>query len=146
MDTNFSLGGREFRLSKLDPFKQFHVVRRVGPVLGDVIPAVVETLKGANVKAIADVESLSEDTKMEVVGKFASPVITGFSKLNDEDSEYVLLTLLSVVEVKQSTGWAKISNGSIMMINDFEMAQMLSIAGRAFMFNLSGFFAGLPQK
>lgn len=146
MDTIFSFGGREFRLSKLDPFKQFHVARRVGPVLGDVIPTVVETLKGAGVKALDDVDKLSEDQKMDIFSKFAGPVINGFSKLNDVDSEYVLLTLLSVVEMKQSGNWAKISNGTIMMINDFEMAQMLSMAGRALMYNLSSFFAGLPQK
>lgn len=147
MERDFSLGGREFRLSKLDAMKQFHVVRRVGPVLGDIIPAVIETLKGHNVKALQDVDGLSEDQKVEVVGKFASPVLNGMSRLNNEDSEFVLRTLLSAVEMKQATGnWAKISNGELILINEFELPQMLSLAGRAFMYNLSGFFAGLPQK
>ncbi len=138
---DFQIGGRDFKLNKLDAFKQFHIVRRIGPLLSDLLPA----MKGA--QKLKNVEALSEDEKLDQMAKLAGPIMLGLSKLSDADADLVLFGLLSSVEMKQSQGnWAKVSTNSMLMLQDLELPVLLQIAGRAFMYNLSGFFGALPHQ
>lgn len=141
-DRDFEFGGRKFKLCKIDAFKQFHIVRRIGPLLADLLPAM--SSMGAGVK---NFEALSETEKFDQLAKFAGPLMTGLSKLSDADADLVLFGLLHAVEVQQAAGnWARVSTGSMLMIQDMELPVLLQLAGRAFMFNLSGFFAALPHQ
>ncbi len=145
MDRDFEIGGRKFKLNKIDAFKQFHIVRRVGPILADLLPALKDAKKFATAEAV---ESLSEEKKFEMVGEFAAPVMTGLSKLSETDANAVLMGLLASIEVQQPPlmNWAKIVQGDMVMIQDLELPVLIQLAGRAFMFNLSSFFGALPQK
>lgn len=136
MEREFSIGGRDFKLCKIDAFKQFHIVRRIGPILSDILPALTESKK-----------TESESDKLASLAKIATPIMNGLSKLSDADSELVLFGLLQAVEIKQASGvWTKVSNNSMLMIQDLELPVLLQLAGRAFVFNLSGFFSALPAK
>lgn len=138
-ERDFQAGGREFKLSKIDAFKQFHIVRRLGPILGDIIPI---AKKIAGTKAT----SQSDEEQFETIAELVKPIMQGLSKLSDDDANKVLLGLLSAVEVKQSAGnWARISRDENLMIQDLELPVMLQAAGRAFAYNLSGFFSIAPQ-
>lgn len=140
MEKNFELGGIKFQLGKLDAFKQFHVVRRVGPLLSEIVTAAKDI---GSVK----IDGMTEEQKLDHFSKLAAPFMNGLSKLSDADSDYVLLRLLSVVEVNQEKfgTWAKVAVDDRIMI-ELELPVMLGCAGRALMYNLSGFFASLPQK
>lgn len=141
MDNHFELGGREFSIRKLDAFAQYHIVRRLGPVLSELLP-VLPKIQETVLK-----DSASEKEKFEEAVKLLAPLFEGFAKLSDADADKVLHSLLVAVEVKQSTGnWAKVSNGSLLMFHDLEFPQLLMIAGRAFVFNLGNFFNALPHK
>lgn len=140
VEREFSLGTREFKLLKIDALKQFHIVRRIGPILSDLLPGMKDAGK------LKEAEKLSEGEKLDVIAKFVGPIMTGLSKLSDADAELVLYGLLHAVEVKHAGQWSRISTGSLLMIQDFELPVMMQLAGRAFMYNLSGFFAALPQK
>jgi len=140
MDRDFSVNGRDFKLNKFDAFKQFHIVRRIAPILADMLPAMKDIQKVQNTE-------LSETEKLDEFAKIAAPMMIGLSKLTDEDSNKVLYGLLSSVEIKQATGnWAKISTESMLMMQDLELPLLLQLAGRAFMFNLAGFFTALPRQ
>lgn len=141
-DNSFEIGGRKFKMNKMDAFKQFHIVRRIGPILAGMLPMVGE------VKKISVAENISEGEKLDGFAKVAGPIMMGLSKLSDEDSNKVLFGLLSSVEIQQggSGNWAKISTDSMLMMNDLELPMLLQIAGRAFMYNLSGFFSALPAQ
>jgi hypothetical protein len=142
MERDFNLGGREFRLSKLDPFKQFHIARRVAPIMSDLLPAFQKAArKGLTTEE--SISKLSEDQKMEAVAEIAGPVMDGLSKLTDADSDFVLRGLLASVQMKQATGnWAAVATQEMLMIQDMELPVLLQIAGRAFMFNLGNFIGG----
>lgn len=134
-DRDFEIGTRKFKLNKMDAFKQFHIVRRIGPILADLLPALKD------IKKVSEGEN-SESDKLDQFARIATPLMTGLSKLSDEDSNKVLFGLLSSVEVQQGMGnWAKISTDTALMMNDLELPVLLQAAGKAFMFNLSGFFA-----
>lgn len=141
-DRDFQIGSRKFKLNKIDAFKQFHIVRRISPILADLLPSLGE-FKKISEKG----ESISESDKLDSFAKLAAPLMNGLSKLSDVDADRVLFGLLSSVEVLQTTGnWAKVSSDSMLMIQDMELPILLQIAGRAFMFNLADFFAALPNK
>jgi hypothetical protein len=139
-ERDFEIGGRKFKLNKIDTFKQFHIVRRLAPILGDLIPA-AQKLKNV------DDKKGTEEEKFEAIAKLAQPLMNGFAKLSDADSNLVLLGLCSAVEMQQMpTGnWARLSNGELMMIQDLPLQVLLQVAGRALQFNMAGFFDLLPQ-
>ncbi len=140
-ERDFEINGKKFKLNKIDAFKQFHIVRRIAPILADLIPA----MKGM-ASAQKNLVSASEDEKFEVFAGLAAPLLNGLSKLSDTDANLVLHGLLASVEMSQEpAGWARISNGEMLMFQSLELPTLLQIAGRAFMFNMTGFFALMPQ-
>jgi hypothetical protein len=140
-DNTFELSGRSFSLNKIDAFRQFHIVRRIGPILTDLLPVL---------KAIAsqDTDKMSDGEQLDATIKLATPLMQGLAKLSDADAEYVFQNLLNSVQVKQMPqgNWARVFNNGMLMMNDLELPILFQIAGRALMHNLSGFFAALPQK
>lgn len=141
MENSFEAGGRKFKLGKIDAFRQFHIVRRIGPLLAEMMPVIAGIAK-------SKVDKMSEAEKLEEFARMAAPIMQGLSKLSDADADYVLFRLLSAVEVHQEqfNSWAKIATDNGLMMQDMELPLLLNAAGRSLMFNLSGFFALLPQK
>lgn len=136
----FSIGERNFKLNKINALKQFHIARRIAPILADILPAM------SDIQRVTKLEGLSESQKLDEFAKIAAPFMNGISKLSDADADKVLYGLLSSVEMQQSIGWAKVSTETMLMIQDLELPQLLQIAGRAFAYNLSGFFTALPRQ
>lgn len=139
MGNEFEIGGRKFKVGKLNTFKQFHIVRRIAPILADLLPAITELQKQSKNKKIQVNQDNFEDT-----ATILAPVLTGFSKLSDVDSEFVLFGLCSCVEVQIANSWSKVATDSMLMVQDLDLPALLQIAGRSFVANLAGFFATLP--
>ena len=138
IDSSFEINGKQFKLSKINALKQFHIVRKIGPILSDMVPVLQKIAK-------ENTESKSESEKLESAGELAGPIMLGLSRLSDKDAEFVLFNLLAAVEMNQGSNWARISNGEVLMFDNLDMPTMLNAAGRAFMFNMSGFFAALQR-
>lgn len=139
MENEFEIGSAKYKLRKVDAFKQFHIVRRMAPILGELIPA----LKGLG--KMSEFESLPEDQKFDQIATIVTPIMNGLSKLSDSDSEFVLKGLLASVEGQVGGAWSPIAKGEMLMRSDLDLPILIQLAGRAFMFNLSGFFAVLPR-
>lgn len=120
------LDGHTYRVSKLDARAQFHIVRRLAPVLGELAPA----LQGGK----GGLDALP-------------PIATAVAKLSDADADYCIFGLLKVVSRKQPNGlgWGPVSTENLLMYDDIGMTQMLKLAWEALTFNMSGFFAALPS-
>lgn len=140
-DNSFSIGGIEFKFRKLDVFKQFHVARKIAPLLADILPAMKK------VKDLSDKPEISESEKFDQFAELAQPFVAGLAKLPDAESEKLLKTLLSSVDIKDGLGvWSAVSTESMIMHQNLELPVLLQLAGKAFMHNLSGFFAALPRQ
>lgn len=141
-DRDFEISGKNFKLSKIDAFKQFHIVRRITPILAELLPSM------KNAQDLKSIESMSEAEKLEKMATFVSPIMLGLSKLSDQDADFVMIGLLSSVEMQQepAKNWAFVARNGMMMIQDLDLPVLLQVAGRAFMFNLSGFFGALPRR
>lgn len=136
MDSNkFSIGGMEFTVSKINALKQFQIVRRIAPILADLVPVAQKFSK------------LTESQLKEDQAELIAPIMSGISKLSDADANKVLFALLAAVEIKQMPigNWARVANDDRLMFEDLELPVLLQIAGRAFAFNMSGFFSAMPQ-
>lgn len=140
-ERDFKVGSYEFKLSKIDAFKQFHIVRRLSPILGDLAPHMNAISK------LSQKNGKSEAEKFDELAGLLKPILDGIAKLSDADANLVLFGLLSGVEIKQSTGhWAYVVRDSVLMFNDLDLPTLLAAAGKSLAYNLSGFFAVLPQK
>jgi hypothetical protein len=140
-DREFEINGRKFKLNKISAIKQFHLTRRLGPILGKLL----ENLP--KFKAVAEKKELSESERLDQFAALSSPLMDGISKLPDAEAEFVFYGLLSCVDMQQTTqNWMRVSTDTMIMVQDLELPALLQIAGRAFMFNIAGFFSGLPQK
>lgn len=115
----FEVNGTEYRAGKIDARKQFHIVRRLAPVMGGMV--------GVN-----DAEALE-------------PLAKAIASLSDDDADYVLFGLLDCVSRKQANGlgWAKVSKGNALMFEDIDMAAMLKLAYNAMQANMQDFFAAI---
>jgi hypothetical protein len=140
VENSFSFNSKDFKLNKINALKQYHIARRISPILGEVMPVFSKIAK-------ANTENLPEDQKLEQMILLAEPLLKGFAKMSEADSEKLLHDLLMSVEMKQSSGnWAKLSNGDSLMFSDLDLKTMLVAAGKAFMFNLSDFFGALQRS
>ena len=141
MDDSFEISGKKFKLNKISAMVQFHVVRRIGPLLADLMSVMGRIAK-------KNVDGMTEEEKLQEFASIAAPIMNGLSRLSDADSEYVLYRLLAAVEVHQAqfNVWSKVAspeNG--LMMQDIEFPHLLQVATRSLMFNLKGFFSLLPQ-
>lgn len=133
-ESDFEVNGVSYKLNKINAMSQFHIARRIAPIIGDLMPIAVKISKMT--------EAERKDKEIETL----APIFNGLSKLSDSDANRVLIGLLTSVEMKQSTGnWAKVANGEQIMFQNLELPTILNLAGKAFMFNMAGFFAVLPQ-
>lgn len=139
-ERDFSIGERNFKLSKIDALKQFHIVRRLAPLLGDLIPVAQKLQKMGEI----NVEQLTEE-QMAVFGPSVSKALELFSKLSDDDSEMVLKGLCAAVEIQQERNWARLVAGNAFMFQDLSLPVLLQCAGRAFLYNLGSFSNALPK-
>jgi len=116
---DFTINGFDYKAGKLNAKQQFHIVRRVAPVLAGLAGGKDENdiLKGA---------------------------MNAIASLSDSDADFVLFGLLGCVERKDSVGgWGKVSTGELLMYADIDFAMMLQIAAKAFEVNFAGFLGGL---
>lgn len=141
MDATVEIGGKKYKLNKINAMIQFHIVRRVGPLVADSFGVMGKIAK-------TKTAGLSQEKQLEQFAKMAEPIMKGLSKLSDEDSEYVLYRLLAAVEIHQPEHniWARVASSDSGMQFDLDLPVMMQLAVKSFMFNLKGFFSLLPQR
>lgn len=139
-EREFKIGDRNFKLSKIDAIRQFHIVRRIAPILKDLLPVMGTIAK-------SKLDSLNEEQKLEEFGRIAGPIMQGLSNLSDSDADFVLYRLLASVEIEQPQfhSWSAVATESGVKMQDLELPVLLQLAGRALMYNLAGFFSSLPR-
>lgn len=137
----FELEGRTYRVGKIDARAQFHIVRRLAPILGELAGA----LKGRT--AGPEVSKDDPEFKTKAAMEVMPPIAGALAKLSDADADYVIFGLLKVVLRKQDQGlgWGPVSTGEQLMYDDITMPTMLKLAWKALSFNMSGFFNALPS-
>lgn len=116
-----------YSFGKLNALAQFHVLRRLAPVIASVglsIPA-LQAMKGEDFTVLL------------------GPVSEILAKMPDEEADYVLFTCLAVVSREQDGGrYAAITAGKKLMFEDIDMVLMLRLVVEVIKFNYGGFLKG----
>lgn len=134
-----TVAGNAYRAGKLNAIKQFHVVRRLGPMI--IVAGVSVEMLSAGMKA-----DLGDMVAM------AGPVMDLLSRMSDEDVDYVLMTCLAAAErsstAGQTTVWSPVvsPDGKTMMFDDLDMPAMVRVVLEVLKFNMANFLEGLGDE
>lgn len=128
MSTELPVGEDLYQIGRLSALSQFHVTRRVAPILANMGVSVIDSLRVSG--------KLSDDDMVAVMGTAADVV----SKMSDADVNYVIFTCLAVVRKKQENVWAAVVNGQQFMFQDMDMQLMMRLTVAVLKENLSSFF------
>lgn len=131
----FNLNGQTYRAGKLDAFKQFHLSRKLAPIVPTLIPVFVKLSRDGDLaKDIAGIAAIVQ------------PFADGIAAMTDADSEYVLSTCLGAVQ--RSTGqntWAPIWSQAAKscMFDDIDLGVMVQLVMQVVQDSLGPFIRGL---
>lgn len=133
------INGHTYRFDRMDARKQFHVARKVGPLLammGNVAAAVGHLPTAAEAQA---------EKEQEAAGRFLlfmGPLAERLQEMSTADLDFVIDTCLSTAHRKEGDRWAPVmaGDGHTMMFADITMQTMLQITMGALRENLGNFF------
>lgn len=132
--TEIDINGQKYRIGKLDAMRQFHLSRKIAPIIPTLIPVFVKLSKGG---------SLTDD-----LGGFAellAPFAEGISTMSDEASEYVISTCMSVVSRQSGSAFASAWNkqANTTQFDDMDLAVILQLVIRVVQASLGPFIYGI---
>lgn len=120
MNDTIEVGGHQYRVGRIDARKQFHVARRLAPLLA----------------GMSDVPKNGSG-----FAAFLGPLTNALSLMSDEDVDYVLDACLGVCQRLQPNGHpAPVMTRAGLMFEDIDMGQMIQLAVKVIQHNLGGFF------
>ncbi|MDN8047566.1 hypothetical protein QZN20_09790 [Burkholderia multivorans] len=172
MATEIELNGTRYAIGKLSAMQQFHVSRRIAPIIPPMIPVLMkfyaeleqadvarqQAVANAALAALAEGKVPSEAadapaadksrellSMVDAIAPVLQPFADALAGLKDEDAEYVFGTCLSVVERWQGAGWAKVWSPAhkTSMFDDIGIDVMLPLVVRVVVANLGSFISGL---
>src|SRR5574343_293150 len=119
--------------------QQWHVSRRIAPLIPGLIPVFVEISKRGGSKSLDALSGISE-----TLSAFAD----GISSMSDEHSEYVLYTCLGVVRRLNGQNWVPVwsAQHKAMMFEDIDLAVMIQLTVKVIIENLEPFIRGLLTR
>lgn len=122
MNDIVEVGGHKYRIGRIDARKQFHVARRLAPLLAGMTGL---------------------QNKSAGFSAFLGPLTESLSGISDEDVDYVLDVCLGVCQRIESNGHpAPVMTRSGLMFDDIDMGQMVQLAIKVIQENLGGFLPG----
>ena len=150
----FKVGEHSYRSGKLNARQQFHVSRRLLPLVGEMaaIAPVMSGFSAARQAALAaEIGDESAEETMATASGMQSmlvPFSRALAGMADAECDYVLDHCLAVVQRLTGGNGAGAAYGDVwnqrarrIMFEDIDMMQMIQISAEVLMDNLSGFFA-----
>lgn len=132
--SNLLIAGQNYRIGKLNALTQFHVVRRLGPVLATMGVSMGMLKQGLN---------LTQESFLELLG----PITGVLAQMSNEDTDYIIFTCLSAVSRQQGdTGFAPVATANRLMFEDIDLPAMLRLVVEVLKASLGNFLMELPGE
>lgn len=132
-----TIKGHVYSIGKMDAFKQFHVARRLAPLLFATSTGLLARLRGG--------EMAGDDFASMVSA--AEPMIQVISSMNDTDSQYILDSCLAVCQRRQDTGFQRVQTDTgQFLFADIDLPVVLQLVAAVLKDNLGNFFDALPDQ
>lgn len=138
------INGIEYSIGRLNAVDQFHVSRKISPLVPKLMPLIAEVAKGDLDKAIEAIDSGEQgDLKdLQPLADALSPFMEAFALMPEDDVNYIIYKCLSVAK----RDGAVVCRNNTIMFDDMEMAQILPIVIATIRINLGNFIQGLLMK
>lgn len=140
-EVEFEVGGQTYRTTKMNTFVQFHLARRVAPLM---IPIAARLGEGGDLRqALAGSDG-------EPMMQFAVPIIEAIGTMSDTDAENIIFPCLAVVQRRTGPAWSGVLAGGglgaqAMMFDDISLPDMLQLVWKVLEVNLQAFFHAVPS-
>lgn len=134
----FPVGEYQYICAKLPARKQFHVVRRLGPILAKLVAKM--QAEGMDLSKMSKSEDMDDN---QIIGVVLPALTDGFAAMTDADADFVLTTCLAVCKRQDKTSqmWTAITTpDGQLMYDDIDLSQMLNLVLRVVGDNLTAFF------
>ncbi|MFX7747274.1 phage tail assembly chaperone [Acinetobacter baumannii] len=143
------IGNYDYEIGRLNAIDQFHVSRKIAPIIPTIMPILTELAKGELQKIIEKLESAEEndvsglaEANLESLGSALQPLMDVFAKMPEDDVDYVIKKCLTVV----SRNGAKVVVRDAIMFDDLGMEHILPLTIAVIRTNLGNFIQGLLTK
>lgn len=146
--SEFELGADTFRIGKLNAFQQFHLSRKVAPMIPTLIPLFMKlqaTAKTAPTDGASDTAMAPLSGDLGALAEMLQPFADGIAGLPDETAEFILSTCLGAVQRKQGTTWFPVwsSSQNVCMFDDIDLGLMMKLCFRVIVDSLGPFLRGM---
>ena len=143
----FEHNGQQYKAEKLPAMQQFHVSRKVGPLVPPLVPIFLEIARsGAFGDIGTTVAGKTPALDLSKLSALMQPFMDGLASMKDEDAEYVLATCLLAVRRKVGDAWQPVWNAraKLPMFDDLnDVGQLWPMAMRVLQDSLGPFINGL---
>ena len=144
MNELITIGEHDYTIGRLNALDQFHVSRKIAPIVPTLMPIITEVAKGDLSKAIESIElgDNNELGSLEPLAQALEPFMEAFAKMPEDDVNYVIHKCLSVVKRSSSV----VCRGQTIMFDDLDMGQILPLFVAVIRVSLGNFIQGLLMK
>ena len=130
---NFEISGVEYRADKLATLKQFHISRKIAPLLPALAPVFLR-LHGQG--------CLTDDLSSTV--EIMAPFAEGIAGMPDDTVEYIIGACLAVIQRNQQGVWSPVWDAQAKACaEDIDMGVMMRLIVRVIQDSLGPFILGL---
>lgn len=138
--SEFKIGTDTFRIGKLNAFQQFHLSRKIAPIIPTMLP-LFSRLQSAAGEGVSN--PLTGDLGM--LGELMQPFADGIAGMPDESAEFILSTCLGAVKRQQGNSWFDVWNASqnVCMFDDIDLGVMIRLSVRVITESLGPFLRGM---
>lgn len=136
-EKDFEHDGKHYIIGRVDAIEQFHLFRRLTPLISSMGVEMFKLLTGGK-----DVASMTRTDWMVV----AAPLLGEMAKMPQEDVNYLISGCLRVVRIKDGAVVAPVFNdqAGVLLRQDLGMPTMLRLIIEVLRHNMSDFFP-MPQ-
>lgn len=141
-----TVSGHDYSIGRLSALDQFHVSRKIAPIIPNIMPIITEVAKGDLGKTIEAIEQDGgDDFDLEGLGPLAqaiTPLMEAFAQMPEDDVNYIVHKCLSVVK----RGSAVVCRNNTIMFDDMDMGQIFPLVTAVIRINLGNFIQDLLTK
>jgi hypothetical protein len=140
----FEHNGQQYKAEKLPAMQQFHVSRKVGPLVPPLVPIFLEIARSGVLAESPTGKAPTLD--LSKLSALLQPFMDGLASMKDEDAEYVLATCLLAVKRRVGDAWQPVWNtrAKMPMFEDLnDVGQLWPMAMRVLQDSLGPFINGL---
>lgn len=139
------IGGNTYRINSMPAMTQFHVMRKLGPVLPGIVPVLAQAaaaLPQADGQEDGGASAMTTVDGVAAIAMAARPLLDGLAAMADADAEYVINHCLSAVMRRDSGGksWSAVSRDGVTMFDDIDLMTSMQIVWAVLRENYTSFF------